>query len=422
MLDVSKVLMAGWGKVDFTPAELVPLAGYTHVRERLPATVRDPVQVRVLALREGDKGVILLAYDLLMVIEDLYQGLRSRLADTGFEVVVTATHTHSSIGGFWNFWLARRFLGQFRPWIMSHLISAGERAAREALATMEQAEASAGSVLVPGLNGNRRDPTGPTDEELTVLHLKRQNDSAVLFSYSAHPVIVAERDHQAMSADFPGVAMDRLDRRFGFSMYIQGALGGVDVLFPKDPQMTADRNLEMMAIPLANAVETIVPRLESVGYGLQVGGEDWDLGRPDSRPYYDDETSRARFDLPLRLLFNLLVRGVPRKVRVRGFALGSFVLLGFQADLGVGIALSMKEHARKVGFKHPLAASQTDGYIGYLHLKEEYRFAPPPAFEGMGRYENAMNFFGRETGDAVLDASRRVLSAWAETKPSTLSQ
>lgn len=409
----SEDLKAGWSQVDFTPAEPVPLAGYTHWNERRSNRVRDPLMVRAVALAQGDRRVVVVAYDLLMVFEDLYQGLRSRLVDLGVDLLVHATHTHSSVGGFWNTFLGRRFLGDYRPWMLRHLIDAGERAARGALADLAPAQARATAGVLPGLNGNRRDPAGPRDEELTVLRLVRDGDDAVVFSYPAHPVIVAERDHHAISADFPGETIRRLRQDHGFAMYLQGSLGGVDVLFPQDPSMPADRNLELMCEPLAVATTTLARAAQPVDGPLGFASEEWDAGVPDSRPFFEDQAWRRRLDLPLRLAVNRLTAHVPRRARVSAVRVGRFAVAGFQADLGVGIGLAFKAHARKLGMDCPVAASQTNGYLGYLHLRAEYAKAPPESHRGMAVYENAMNFFGRDTGDRVLEASRRVLDRMA---------
>jgi hypothetical protein len=276
------MLQAGWAKVDFTPAGPVPLAGYTHWTDRLSQRVRDPLYVRALALRSGDARFVLVAWDLLMVPEDLYQGMRSRMADTGVKVIAHATHTHSSLGGFGRSWLENRFLGTWRPWALRHLLDAGEQAAREALAALGPAEARADSLPLPGLNGNRRDPNGPKDEELTVLRLVREDGDAVLASYSAHPVIVSERDHHAISADFPGEVIRRLERDFGFAMFVQGALGAVDVLFPADPSMTVDRNLAMMADPIAASAAALARGARPDSSPLVFAAAGWDRTRSPS--------------------------------------------------------------------------------------------------------------------------------------------
>ncbi len=406
-------LRAGWAEVEFTPAEPVPLAGYTHWNERLSNRVRDPLMVRAVAFEQAGQRVVLVSYDLLMVFEELYQGLRSRLVDFGVNLLVHATHTHSSVGGFWDTFLGRRFLGDYRPWMLRHLIDAGERAARGALADLAPAQARVTAGTLPGLNGNRRDPDGPRDEELTVLRLVRAQDDAVVWSYSAHPVIVSEREHHAISADFPGEVNRRLRRDHGFAVYVQGSLGGVDVLFPQEPGMTADHNLELMSEPLAIAVTTLARGAAPAGGPLRFHCEEWDAGAPDSRPFFLDQAWRRRLDLPLRAAVNRLVAPVPRKARVSAMRLGRFGIAGFQADLGVGIGLAAKAHARRLGIDCPVSASQTNGYLGYLHLHAEYDKAPPKSHLGMAVYENAMNFFGRRTGDRVLEAAQRAYDRMA---------
>jgi hypothetical protein len=106
-----------------------------------------------------------------------------------------------------------------------------------------------------------------------------------------------------------------------------------------------------------------------------------------------------------------LLAGVPRRSRVAGFRVGPFAMVGFPADLGVGIDLALKEHARRRGIRFPIAASQCDGYIGYLHRRDDYRVAPPESHRGMALYENAMGFFGRDMGERVLDAAKTVVDS-----------
>jgi hypothetical protein len=165
----------------------------------------------------------------------------------------------------------------------------------------------------------------------------------------------------------------------------------------------------MMSVPLAEAAARLAMEAEPVEGGLRFASVVLPLGIPDSRPFFEDQVWRRRLDAPLRLVLNALVASAPRIARVQGFRLGPFAFVGTPADLGVGIALAAKEKARSLGILHPVIASQTDGYIGYLHLRHKYRKSPPPSHLGMAQYENAMNFFGRDTGDRVLGAVGEVL-------------
>jgi len=367
--------------------------------------IRDHVFVRAFALREGDVRVLLLIHDLLMVTDELYFGLSERLADTGFNVMVHATHSHSSIGGLGKGFLFRRFAGNYREGLFNHLLDCGERAGREAVDNLRPAEARAESSVLPGLNGNRRDPDGPRDEELTVLRLAREHDSAVLVSYCAHPVIVGERDHHALSADFPGEVVRGLELEFPFAAFIQGSLGGVDVLFPDDPDLDADRNLGMMADPIVGSAANLAHLAKHSPGPLAFASETWDLPRRDSRPYFDDQLLSGPLGLPLRLVANSLIPSRIKQGRVQGFRVGSFAMVGTPADLGVTIGLAAKAHARKIGISHPVTASQCDGYLGYLHRRQDYLHAPPKSHFGMAFYENAMGFFGRDMGERVLRAA-----------------
>lgn len=405
-------LEAGFGEAEFTPSGSVPLAGYTHWKDRMSRGVRDPLFARAVAFRGNGVTGVLVVLDLLMVVEDQYQGLRSRLADTGARVMVHATHTHSSVGAFWDSFLARRFLGTYDPGIPRMLLDAGERAAREALRNLQPAEARAASAILPGLNGNRRDPAGPKDEEITVLRLRREGSDGILVSYPAHPVIVAERDHHRISADFPGEVVRRLRQDWDFAVFVQGSLGGVDVLFPTEPGVSADDNLDRMASPLATSASTLARSAEPAGGEFRWESQEWTPGPVDPRPFFEDQW-QARVDHPLRFLLKRLVAPVPRRGRVQGIRIGSFGILGFQADLGVSIGLEAKRLCRERGILHPVAASQTDGYLGYLHREEDYRHAPPESHRGMAVYENAMNFFGRRTGEEALEAARAVIGRLA---------
>ncbi len=411
-------MRAGWGRVEFTPREAVPLAGYGHLRDRLSTHVRDPLFVRALAFEDGDTRVVLVVYDLLMVVEELHVAVLQRLADTNARVLVHATHTHSAPGGFGRGWLIERVVGRHRPGTIEQLAGAGERAARQALGDLAPAKVGSTVEGLPGLNGNRREPGGPVDEELTVLRVVRSNDEAMLVSYSAHPVIVAERDHFALSADYPGLVVNLLERQVAFAAFVQGALGGVDVFFPREEGVTADDNLRRMAEPLARLALALREGLEPRDAALRFARREWQLPRPDSRPFYDDQRWARRLDAPLRRLLNALFSEAGlASARVQGFAVGDFALVGTPADLGVSIDLAGKRHARSRGLAHPVVASQCDGYLGYLHLAADYQRAPAVTVDAerskearsMGVYENGLGIFGRGMGQVVLEQAEGVL-------------
>lgn len=397
-------MKAGFSKIEITPPLGVPLAGYAHLLERKAKTVRDPLFVRAVAIEDEGRTAVLLVFDLLMVNEALYQRLCSALSDTKAFLMVHATHTHSSVGGFQKGVLGRSFCGRFSEQILDNLVWAGEKAARLALADLGLCEVRFHSTILPGLNGNRRDSHGPKDEEINVIRFSRKDRAAVLVRYSAHPVIVAERDHYAVSADFPGEVCKLLEKDFEFAAFLQGALGGVDVLLPSNRNMTCEENLELMSVPIANSAKNMARTGRPVRPRMFAGLVEWDLPEPCPSPFPENT-------LVHKVLKDVLKNLVPsdvRKARVSAILIGDVVLVGTPSDLGVRVSLAIERSARKIGLE-PVVLSQCNGYIGYLHLPEDYALKPQKGFRHMVYYENSMALFGKTQGIQLVEKTEQLL-------------
>ncbi len=50
-----------------------------------------------------------------------------------------------------------------------------------------------------------------------------------------------------------------------------------------------------------------------------------------------------------------------------------------------------------------VVSSHSNGFIGYVHMPEDYTWSPEVNPE-MFHYENAMGWYGRETGQRIADA------------------
>jgi hypothetical protein len=212
-----------------------------------------------------------------------------------------------------------------------------------------------------------------------------------------------------------------LERRLPFAAFVQGALGGVDVLFPRDGNVTAEDNLRRMAEPMAVRALELFEACQPTPVSVRTAAREWPLPPADARPFYDDQVWARRLDAPLRWLLNALFSQVGAgRGRVQGLRLGDFALVGTPADLGVSIDLAGKAHARSRGIPHPVIASQCDGYLGYLHLPADYARLPTGGdaerlkeARRMGTYENWMCPFGHGSGSVVLDQARLAIDALA---------
>jgi hypothetical protein len=112
------IVDAAIGSVDVTPPVGVPLAGHGSIQRRnlIPfkrwfekyATyfkpsegVLDPIRVKAMLLRNGDKKLLFVSVDLVAVTDEFRGQLADRLKGLGFdrnEILVSGTHTHNGPG------------------------------------------------------------------------------------------------------------------------------------------------------------------------------------------------------------------------------------------------------------------------------------------------------------------------------------
>lgn len=215
---MSPHLKAGAAVLEITPTGSVFLYGYPNV-PRQSTGVHDPLQCAALHLASGDRGVLFLANDLISIPNWLVGVVRRRLREaTGVveeAILISATHTHSGpvtadhLGNADDPFVPKAdpaYLNQ-----LGHLmVEAGVRAVKASVA----AELGVGSARVEGVGGNRHDPRGPADPEVTLL-LARDAAThipiACMTVYGMHPTVLHE-DSLLISADFPHFTRDYLRR------------------------------------------------------------------------------------------------------------------------------------------------------------------------------------------------------------------
>ena len=412
----SSILRAGFGRVVLRPPAPYPLAGYITWSDRLAGDVRDDVEARALCLDDGRRRVAVCALDVLVVTQDLAQRIVAGLGASwrADQVLVAATHTHSGPGGYWPTTAGRFFMGRLRPAVRDHLVDAAVRAITDAARDLRPARASAGRDEARGLTSNRCLPCGPTDDEVVVLRLDRSDGAIALAEIAGHPVVVAEHDQAAVSADWPGAVRRRLEERGLRPVVLTGALAGLSVIFPEFPTELS-RHLDLVAslatdatvraldgaTPLARpAVGAAVVRVAT--------------GTPRVRIYPKTRPFAHLASWPLRQLMTGYFRAATEpgsaSVPVHALRVGPFALLGFPCDLGVEIALQARAATRAAGHAPVAIASQVGGYAGYVHHLEATTGTPAPSQRDLWTYENAMGFFGPALARRLEDAAATALA------------
>jgi len=253
-------LLARAACCDVTPrARPVRLAGYA-LRDAPVSTVLDPIEISALLLECGAERCLIFSFDLMLVGTELQDMILSRLKPLGFgpdQVILLASHTHYAPATD----QACHRLGLPDLKFVDDTALAAERLVRRILC--EQPSEISADIFRGHLNHsiNRRrywpfptigrthglrlgsmifspNPSGPKDEETTVVLFRRSDDGQALgliWHYTCHPTAVVPVD--VISADYPGQVRRALRERFGQipCVFAQGFCGDIR------PNITASR-------------------------------------------------------------------------------------------------------------------------------------------------------------------------------------
>ncbi|WP_158606566.1 neutral/alkaline non-lysosomal ceramidase N-terminal domain-containing protein [Paenibacillus ginsengarvi] len=251
-------LEIGSAKVDITPEQAVPLAGFA-VRQNKPfEDVHSRLYLRALYLRERKEdgtvsNAVIVSADLLWWGSDRVPIIRQKLHERwGLEpaaIVLNGTHSHS---GPQTSFVFHRLLGQadagYVDFLENRLYEAIGQAERSAEpVALEKGVASSDIGIQRRLYKNGKvaggyNPDGPADPEVTVIRARteRGTTKAVIVHYTCHPVTT---NVNRVSSEFTGAAMDKLETRLGgqtVCLFLQGACGDINIFKSSAPAELTD--------------------------------------------------------------------------------------------------------------------------------------------------------------------------------------
>lgn len=331
-----------------------------------PVEPGDALGARALVLLPagGAAPLVFVRLDLTTSDAFLFEALLRRLDDLGVSapfLIVTATHTHSGLGGYARDPLAQVLaLDHFDPVVFEGIVNAAASAVREAFRKARPARLAFGEARDRGRDGlpilARRRGTGSFDDvDDRVVGLRVEADEgrtlALLLNHAVHPVSV-RRDHQAFDRDLAGAIEEQLGWRLPghpLVLFVNGALGDVAprvVRTPETPRALTEAGErfadavapDLLAAPLFDRLEVRAARLE------RDLGSPWTFASLGDRATYLDGATRSPFDGPatgvaadlLLLPVNAAVWSLGlSELRVAGSLSGA---LGVQINLERGLA------------------------------------------------------------------------------------
>ncbi|OGV45315.1 MAG: hypothetical protein A2017_08925 [Lentisphaerae bacterium GWF2_44_16] len=402
-------MKTGFAKVDITPRIGVELCGFGPYRHRYSIAVRDNLWAKSFALEHDGEKMVLVSCDLIGLQSITINKVKVLVEEASGlppeSVMVHCTHTHSGPATTeMNGW------GEMDSPYMEILPYKIAKSCIDALQDLQDSEFSHAEVPCEGIAYNRQyDKTGalpdvlkenwrPEKPELTdttchVIKVESRGKLRGFISYfGCHPVVCCEQSRY-IHGDYPGVALNNLEREFpgSIGLFLQGAQGDINTCVVHKTEQESLLALDIIAARFANAVRNGLEKAKSVKIEkinsaiveinfsekkLDIAYLKNMLAEKESiiqKADASDEPRDTRMAMVmiscLRKIIGLVEKGEPTypTARIQGFRIGPIVLLGGPFETYQGIKNDVKASAKS---PVPLVMSLTNEYFGYAPDKE----------------------------------------------------
>jgi hypothetical protein len=376
------MLKAGWSKESITPDFENYIAGY-GLRENPATAVHDSIFVRSVVLDNGRQKVAMITMDLLIAPPLVVAQVIPALEKLGFrreQIYFSATHTHSSAGGWAGGLAGRAMAGPKNDRMIQTITEAIVR-------SVQRAEATALACTVGFQKINARDyitnrlfgDDALEDPWLRLMRIEKANkESAVVVTYAAHPTDIPKADNR-ISADYPGMLVRNLEQSgiYTFAAFFAGAVGSMR---PAENGADAYEKAELIAKNLVNQIITARNSLKT---------DTTSLLRTAYLPLALHEP-QLRLTKHIRIrpwVFNWLMGR--QEVGMNALRIGDMVWVGTPCDYSGMLYNTSDATAQKIG-KDLIITSFNGGYVGYI--------TPDQYYNEQKMETQEMNWFGPYNG------------------------
>jgi neutral ceramidase len=396
---------AGFAKVSLTPSLHnnsdsysegkfihVPLAGFGDRKGKYATGIHDSIFVKAVALKVKSLMIILVSTDLLIIPPNITDSAMLLLAEDGIrrdQLFFSATHTHSSLGGWGPGYFGQEFAGKENKNIQKWIVSQIRKAVNEAVADLSPASIGSGSFDAGSFTRNRViGEAGTKNDEFSYIVLNKINgQKAVIGSFSGHATTLGG-DNLEVSADYPGYWARKIEEAYAdIALFSAGSVGSQSISGKGDSFEKSRYIGESLAdslikrLPVTNMHTTTT--LASVSLKVQL-------------PEY-----HVRITTKLNLSSYLSTRLMPLPVNVyfQALRIGNLILITTPCDFSGEYALEIKNSLAAKGYSS-FVTSFNGSYIGYV---------VPGKYFYSDEYESKlMGWFGPNMGDYAMDVISQI--------------
>jgi neutral ceramidase len=384
-------LMVGWAKVNITPAEPIPLAGYGKRKGAAYKDVHDSVYVRCLYLENNLSKSVIISADLLILPPTVSALVKDGLVEIGLtenQIYYGATHSHSSLGAWYNTLVGELFAGEYDANIEKHIADSILKSIKLAKSKTQAASVSFEKDLDETDIRNRLIEGGKVEPFIRTLVFKTATQKAILTTYAAHSTIL-QASTLSLSRDYPGVLVDSLEKNTAdFAIYLAGTVGSMGPIEKGETDFDEVNN--------------------------QAKGVLKELLSANEYDSFDQNPSILSFQLPLPLrkasprisknlalrpwLFKWLFGESPAYVKV--LKIGNVLMVGLPCDFSGELMAELDKYAKANGL-NLIITSFNGTYAGYITADEHFDYE---AYETV-----TMNWFGPYNGAYFTEVVKNII-------------
>jgi len=369
---------------DLTPAEPLPLGGYTARGGKLCELPGEPLSVRTAVFSDSKIRIAIVSADLLTIPESLFDEVRLRVG-TRVQLFLSATHTHCAPDSQM---LNRRMdfsLPGIAKFVPAQLEAYAARITESVQSALRAPKESLGTLPIRlgyrSLNRARRAMAYPDTRAMRVVD---GPGAPILTHYAAHAVLYGPA-HNRPDPDFPG----RIRGPKG--LFLPGAIG------------------DMSPASQGENPRAQVDHFEKEFEGGAWAAESWPTGPLDSltlpvRPgAIAPNPEFARLNrIPEAFADTLVRRFAPPDGVITIVRIGKLALVGVPGEPTAELGRRIRSIGLGLGFRAVLTVSHCNGWMGYILAPEDY---------DRGGYEASLAFHGREFGNLIVERAKEGLTA-----------
>ncbi|MSU63008.1 MAG: hypothetical protein EXS31_11550 [Pedosphaera sp.] len=405
-------LSAGFGKAKLTPTvnapadipekgafRSLPLAGYGYRKGKPAVGTHDDLFVKAVALKVDDRIGVMVGADALIIPPEVtalaMQRLQKEAGLSREQLYLSATHTHSSLGGWGEGMVGEAFAGGFQPGVRVWFSDCIVAAVLDAIKDLKPSQFGHGRFAAPQFVRNRVvGELGRVDPEFSYLIVKQnQGRIGVLGAFGAHATIMPGKQME-FSADYPGCWQRAIEEQTGgFAVFLAGGVGSQSPV----PEGKAFDGAEHMGQDLAGRLIEQLPQTpltNSVTFGM--------LGLDVTLPPFN---VRLTDDIRLRPWLAKKLLRTESHTFLQTFRVDDACWVSTPCDFSGELALGIKDSFRTRG-KDVTITSFNGDYVGYVIL---------PRYYHLDGYEpRTMSFFGQYVPDYFEDLIRGMIPILAD--------